>query len=383
MTVPSWALDLLRCPLTQSPLEPVSRVDLEQAWRAPALPVSQSPLAINAPDLLAAESRSYAYPLLEGLPVLLGPERLFPGGHGDHLDVTSPPYDEAYQEMGPYNERNDDLARQARATPFAESLTQKLQLSTEERQRFPDPWWRWVENDTELTAAEDALRHLRPLDGATVLQLGGDGLGGLNLLAAGAERLVLVSPIINELRIFAMIAATVGFADRVLPVVAIGEELPIRAKSVDVVHSPACIHHMHTDLAFPEINRVLAPGGRFSSYDIYEVPFYRLAIKLFGKREPGVNCKPLNKERLKPVAVFDDATYRWHGTSVRYLTTLLARFRDLPDRHRLYRLAQFEDRLAGRFPSLKRFASEVCVLARTFDDTELATPSREAEPRIS
>ena len=52
---------------------------------------------------------------------------------------------------------------------------------------------------------------------------------------------------------------------------------------------------MTTELAMPEIARVLKPGGRFSAMDPWRAPLYAIGTKILGKREVNVYCRPLTQ----------------------------------------------------------------------------------------
>src|SRR5579885_1353718 len=112
---------LLVCPRTRLPLR---RLELADACRAVApgrlvWPGAAGPLAATAPThvLLRADG-ALAYPVVDGIPVLLAPEALIvaPGGAADGLQAEAaerrnrqspaalaPRYAEAYAEMAHYN----------------------------------------------------------------------------------------------------------------------------------------------------------------------------------------------------------------------------------------------------------------------------------------
>jgi len=370
---PNWALDVLRCPISHARLQRISLPDLEDRLGCPVKAPHPHPLVPSPEYVLVAEGPGWVYPINEGVPVLLGPERLYPDGKGAIINTDVTPYDEAYREMAPYAERNDDVTREADANHWGATIRSLVALDESEKREFPSPYWRWLKNATEMTALDNDYRHLTPLKDATVLQIGGDGVHGLFLLAAGAKRLVVVSPVREEIQLCRQVAEIAGISDRLLSVVGIGEELPLESDAADIVFSSASIHHMHTDLALPEIHRVLSDGGRFASLDIYDAPLYRAGVKLFGKSEHGVNCLPLDPPRLEPVSVFNTYELRWFGSSLRYLTMVLARLNRLPSKKTLFWLTQQEDRLATRIPRLKRHSSQVVVLALKNNDKRLWT----------
>ena len=99
----------LRCPVTARSLEVV---DIERSDRDGYVPVprkgsDREPISDGATDrMLILEDESFAYPIVDGVPVLLGPERLLracrAAGHSI-IDLSEPMYAEAYEEMEFYN----------------------------------------------------------------------------------------------------------------------------------------------------------------------------------------------------------------------------------------------------------------------------------------
>jgi SAM-dependent methyltransferase len=226
-------------------------------------------------------------------------------------------------------------------------------------------------NAAVIAAEGKRLRHLAterawyppwPTPGVWI---GGTGIHGLNMVAAGADSLMLVSPVLQELQWCQAVADVAGFGDRLEVVVAIAEELPLPTDAFDIVYSPSTLHHTATASSFPEIARVLAPDGRFASVDVYRSVLYDLGIWLFGKRGPNVFCRPLDDARIAPFETLPNAALTWHGALFRYPLAVLARSqRTLPFRW-LLRLAVLEDTLTRRVPRLRSLASLVSVTAGT------------------
>jgi hypothetical protein len=132
---------------------------------------------------------------------------------------------------------------------------------------------------------------------------------------------------------------------------------------MDLVYSPASIHHTVSERSFPEIARVLASNGRFASVDVYRSPLYDAGIKMFGKREANVWCKPLDRDRLAPSSVLPGVELTFHGSLFRYpLAIATRRGRDISSDW-FVRLTKAEDAIARVVPGLKRLASLVCVTA--------------------
>jgi SAM-dependent methyltransferase len=128
--------------------------------------------------------------------------------------------------------------------------------------------------------------------------VGGTGLHAVKFLLAGASSATTVTPFLREAVLADELARRYGVGDRHLAVVGLGEELPFRSGAFDRVYCGGSLHHLDGSLALPELARVLGDDGRFASIDTWRTPVYGLGIRLFGKRERGVNCRPLDPGRL-------------------------------------------------------------------------------------
>lgn len=300
---------------------------------------------------------------MDEIPVLLAPERLFPGGEGPPADVTRPPYAEAYSEMDPYSAASDLEANTPSIRAEVDRLERRKEMVGSGRATFPDPVELWMAPGDEFTAQLHALRHLAPVEGKRVLQIGGNGWHAVSMLTAGAREATVISPVLDELRLCARVATDAGLADRLHLACAIAEELTIADHTMDLVYSPASIHHTVTERSFPEVARVLGPHGRFASVDVYRSPLYDTGIKMFGKKEANVWCKPLDRVRLAPAAVLPGVELSFHGSLFRYPLALATRRGRNVKPATFTRLTKAEDAIARVVPGVKRLASLVCVTA--------------------
>lgn len=151
MNIPSTPAHLV-CPLTHQRLQVTS---LEQARarisagaplaRAPA--PAAPPVGETDPVLLRADGKA-AYPIIDGIPIVLAPEVLRRPGEATAFDLAAPQYAEAYAEMKFYNATGFAEAAALRASgsllgvPDSESLQhleRLLRLTPEERGSFPQP----------------------------------------------------------------------------------------------------------------------------------------------------------------------------------------------------------------------------------------------------
>jgi SAM-dependent methyltransferase len=161
--------------------------------------------------------------------------------------------------------------------------------------------------------------HLAPLEGKRTLQIGGSGTHAVKFLLAGAAESWLVTPMLGEAKLARALAEAFGVPAGLHEVVAVAEELPFPDGAFEAVYAGGAIHHTVTDLALPEIARVLRPGGRFAAVDPWRAPLYGIGTRVFGKREKGVHCQPLTRERVASFAgAFSRAEVRQHGPVTRY-----------------------------------------------------------------
>lgn len=310
------------------------------------------------------------YPIVDGIPILLAPEVSRRDGH-ENFSPLDPRYAEAYEEMAHYNSVAAKAEDDIRRTHAYRTLSQCRELSCEEQARFPAPAARWLEATYDVTAQETVFDYLAPVVGRDVLQVGGTGTHALRFLMAGAATATLVTPVISEARFAHRLALALGVAERLSLAVGIFEELPLPPASVDIVFSGGCLHHTLTDLALFEAERVLKPGGKAGCFDPWRAPFYRLGIRVLGKREPGVFCRPLDGERIRYLTkCFRDAKVTRHGALTRYFLLALQKAGlDFTEDGTagyngfVHRLMRLDNHLATWFSPLQKFASSVSICA--------------------
>lgn len=351
---------VLACPLTHAILE---RVALDDAVAelgpnlAPAGDLRREPPT----HVWTATDLRWAYPERDGIPMLMAPERLFPEGEGPVVDLSAPPWSEAWEEMATYGTHYPSEVRQKIVRSEAALLADRSALPDDAKASWPEPMERWAGAGTHAHASWIARRHLAPLVGKHFLQVGGTGMHALTMLALGAESAVAVSPVLEEALLCREIAEASGLSDRLVVACAIAEQLPLASNAVDRVFVGSVMHHTVTSQAFPETARVLRPGGRFASVDVYESPLYGLGIRVFGKKQRDVHCLPMTQERLAPSKVFEECEISYHGAVLSYPMTVMQRLGRPVSAERSRRWTQREDRWARQVPALERLASVVVV----------------------
>lgn len=356
----------LVCPLTGQTLHPSS---IESAEAELCKGEQLAPRGIEAPHpvgrtstVLVRDDGACAYPVLNGIPILLAPERLTPPDEPFEVDLGAPQYAEAYSQMGFYNAVAADLASTVTSSRFAKSFGGLIPMPSTFHKAFPEPRRLWIDSTYEPGAQWDAYLHLAPLAGKRVLQLGGSGLHAVKFLLAGAERATLVSPMVDELQHARALAALAQVSDRLRTIAGVAEELPLADGTLEAVHASSCIHHTETGMTAMEVARVLTPGGRFSALEPWRAPLYDFGIKIFGKREP-IACKPMTAERAEPMAAaFDRFDVRHHAALTRYpLIALWKLGLDLTPTT-VWWINRLDDAVSSLLPGLRAKGSGVALL---------------------
>lgn len=356
----------LVCPLTRTPLR---RMELARAQATvfggralhPPTAWGYQPLGPTA-EVLVREDGAGAYPMVRGIPVLMAPEMLVPAGSHHEVDIADQRYAEAYEEMPFYTDEGTRYVNDVSASRAAENLRRVIE--TGEGSEFADDWQVWIDAKYEMAAQLDAYRHLRPVTGARVLQIGGSGLHVLKLLIAGAAEGWLVSPMLGELEFARVLARSFDLEDRFQCAAALAEELPFREEVFDAIFAQGSVHHWVTELAFPECHRVLLPGGRFAAVEPWRAPFYGIGTGILGKRNPEVNCVVLNQERVEPfLSVFRKAEVVHHWAFSRYPLIAMSKLGLSVKRETVWRIGRIDDAITSRWTRLRAAGSSVALLA--------------------
>lgn len=367
---PALRSQLLVCPETKQRVTACSLADAAERMGAsdlvPRRGNQSRPIGATSTVMLRDDHRC-AYPVVGHVPVLLVPEQLLAERDApsvDVIDIADQRYAESYEEMAHYNEAARSQTERMEAAPESAGLAQLLELTQEQRLAFPLPRRRWVDATYEPVAQWEAFRHLAPLAGKTVLQLGGKGIHAVRFLVAGAAQAWVMSPMIEELQHGRALAGRFGVEDRYRCVAGIAEEMPFADEAFDAVYSDSCVHHMVTELAAAECRRTLGPGGRFAAVEPWRAPFYRWGIKIFGKREKGVHCQPMTSERAAPFfAAFEEASVAHHGALTRYPLLALAQLGLELRPQQVYRITKVDDACCSVLPRVRRMGSSSAILA--------------------
>jgi ubiquinone/menaquinone biosynthesis C-methylase UbiE len=306
-----------------------------------------------------------AYPVVDGIPILLAPEQITRADRRQSFDLKDVRYAEAYEEMTFYNQVAKEEAESILKSQPYQSVEPVLKLSPEERRNFPDPKEAWVDCPPDCKAMYAAWQYLGDIKGQRMLQLGGKGIHAVKWLLGGASEAWVMTPMLGEAYCSIALAKEAGVLDRLRCVVGVAEEIPLANEMFDAVYSGGCVHHMTTELALPEIARVLKPGGKFSSMDPWRAPFYAIGTKLLGKREVSVFCRPLTRERVAPLFTsFAQAEKKQYGTLTRYPVIALSKFGINVPLSLTWQLYRMDDAVCSLIPGMRNLGSSVALFGQ-------------------
>ncbi len=364
-------INYLVCPETKLPLELCSLATAEQKIGAALVPrenaltakqKTSKPFGCSA-EVLLRQDLVGAYPIVEGVPILLIPEMLTPSSANRQIDLCQPQYAESYEEMEFYNEYAINEAKQIEKSEDYISIAPIAKLDRQSMDLFPHPKEIWIDAIYDCAGQWDAYDHLAPIAGKRVIQLGGKGFHAVKFLLAGAAEAWAITPMLGEAVCARALAEAFGVADRLYCVVAVAEELPIADGSIDSFYTGGCLHHMQTQIALPEVKRILCDGGRLAAVDPWNAPLYDWGTKLLGKRESNVYCKPLTEQRLEPVKqLFKNYRVIQHGTLTRYPLLALNKFGINSSLSVAWRANQIDDAISSAIPGMREMGSSVVIL---------------------
>lgn len=313
--------------------------------------------------VLVREDLQCAYPILNGTPVLLAPEVLTLAENSTAFDLGDPRYAEAYEEMEFYNLVAGETLHLVEAKGVEAILDREMSADEEARRSFPAPREIWIDSVHDSHAQWDAYVHLGKLKGKRLLQMGGSGAHAIKFAIAGAAETWLLTPMSGEARMARLLADSAGVGNRFRAVVGIAEEAPFANATFDGIYAGGCLHHMVTEMAFPEAARVLRRDGRFAAVEPWRAPLYSIGTKILGKREAAY-CRPINAERLAPVHdAFSSIALSRHGTIARYPLIALEKFGLPISRSVPWHLGKADDAFCSLIPGLRNLGSSIAILA--------------------
>jgi uncharacterized protein YbaR (Trm112 family) len=354
------------CPETKQSLRMMSQQDATAAMGGstltPRTNAEPAPIGIT-PTLMVRSDNACAYPIVDGIPILLAPEQITPSDR-PRFDLTNPKYAEAYEEMTHYNQVAKAEAAEIRNSESYHVVEPVLRLAANARGNFPEPKENWVDCVPDCKAQYEAYSYLSPVAGKRIFQLGGKGIHAVKSLLAGAAEAWVLTPMLGEIYCSIALAEEAGVRDRLRCVVGVAEEIPLVDNLFDAIYSGGCVHHMTTEVALPEIARVLKPGGKFACTDPWRAPLYSIGTKILGKREVNVYCRPLTPARVAPLfSSFRTAKKTQYGTLTRYPAIALSKFGINVPFGAMWQLYRVDDALCSCIPGMRGFGSSVALFA--------------------
>ncbi len=239
-----------------------------------------------------------------------------------------------------------------------------VKISSATNRDFPFPYDLWVDGCYDGLAEWDAYKYLAPLTSKKILQVGGTGVAAIKFMLGGAQEAWLLTSVAEEARLADELARLAGV--KLHHAIGAAEEMPFDSGSFDAIYAGGCAHHFETEIAFPEVARVLKKGGRFAAVEPWRAPLYSVGIKIFGKREGKgqVQCRPLTPKRVAPLQKsfsFSDVVH--HGSFLRYPSLAMNKMGVTMSDRFAWSVAKADDWLADRLHA-RRWGSSVAVLAQ-------------------
>lgn len=116
------------------------------------------------------------------------------------------------------------------------------------------------------------------------------GIGGQSIAAAKAGAALSIGVDISaySLAVAESRAEEAGVADRCVFIQADAENTGLPDNSVDRIICSGVLHHLDISYAFPELRRILKPGGRILAVEALD---YNPAIKLYRMRTPNIRTE--------------------------------------------------------------------------------------------
>src|SRR6476469_4614921 len=151
------------CPQSKRPLRAMSLDKAKEALGstdlAPRTNAEPVPFGVTS-TLMVRSDNACAYPVVDGIPILLVPEQITRADRPQSCDLEDVKYAEAYEEMTFYNEVAKGEAAAIRQSQAYQCIEPILRLSPSERGTFPEPKEAWIDCVPDCKAQYEASRYL-------------------------------------------------------------------------------------------------------------------------------------------------------------------------------------------------------------------------------
>ena len=138
-----------------------------------------------------------AYPVVDGVPILVIPEQDRRASEAFDVDLTQPRYAEAYEEIEFYNEVAAKEAEDIRRSESYTALEPALRPGVADG-AFPEPRDAWLDAVPNCKSQFLGYRHLGRPESRRLLQVGGKGLHAVKWLVAGGAEAWVLTPMLGE-----------------------------------------------------------------------------------------------------------------------------------------------------------------------------------------
>jgi uncharacterized protein YbaR (Trm112 family) len=134
-------LDLMVCPVSKQKLWLTDLATAESMMGSklkPRVNREVPPVGVT-PTVLLRKDREVAYPILDDIPVLMGPEGLTRADNPREVDLQEQKYAEAYEEMAHYNHEASQEVMDIEQTQNYQNILKILRFLEQNPADFPSP----------------------------------------------------------------------------------------------------------------------------------------------------------------------------------------------------------------------------------------------------
>lgn len=298
------------CPETKSPVKKdkitANYVNNKIKNNCNVLLREENHLTTQIDDGYSRKDGKIFFPVYDGIPSFL-PFQSICIGKNISVDKNLEIYGTVFEEMKVYDSLYADWKKdllEKTSTAFGKELRPWRKITALEIDSFPSPKKLWLDAAEGVKAQFFAYKHLLPIKGKRILQIGGHGSHAIKFLLAGAKEAIVLSPMRNELLAAKNLAKEFGVEKNLLLVQGMAEIMPFKNESIDRIYAGGVIHHTKIKYSAKEIARVLNCNGKAAFVEPTMTPQYDFLINhlKFGRHlgmESGLSDQPLSNAQVK------------------------------------------------------------------------------------